>query len=97
MQIPDVLPEFVVSAEGVAADPSKLETLRTWPVLSNRGQLRRFLGQGYYTRSMPKFERVYTDFSGTIATSWSTRRRYFVLRRSVSVRRPRGSLTQISQ
>lgn len=41
----------VISSEGVATDPSKIEIIKQWPSPSNPTQLRAFLGMtGYYRR-----------------------------------------------
>ena len=41
----------IVSAEGIATDPAKVEAVKTWPVLNCETQLRSFLGTvGYYRR-----------------------------------------------
>lgn len=50
----------VISADGVAADPAKLKTFRTWPeILPKREQLRGFLGlAGYYRRLKPNFNKL---------------------------------------
>ena len=49
----------IVSAEGVATDPAKVETVKTWPVPNCQTQLRSFLSTvGYYQRYIPDFATV---------------------------------------
>ncbi|PHJ15615.1 retrotransposon ty3-gypsy subclass, partial [Cystoisospora suis] len=51
---------FVLSQNGVAADPDKLKTIRDWPeILKNRRHLRGLLGLvGYYRRLIPNFNKL---------------------------------------
>ncbi|GJX58361.1 retrotransposon-related protein [Tanacetum coccineum] len=49
----------VITGEGVATDPSKIEAIKNWPVPSNLKQLRGFLGlTGYYRRFIKRYAMV---------------------------------------
>ena len=49
----------IISADGVATDPKKVQVVREWPVPEDVGQLRSFLGMvGYYRRFIPQFSKV---------------------------------------
>ncbi|KAI2645310.1 Transposon Tf2-6 polyprotein [Labeo rohita] len=52
---------FVISAQGVAMDPQKLEAVRAWPLPTSLKQLQRFLGFANFYR------RFIRDFSSTAA------------------------------
>jgi hypothetical protein len=46
----------IVSSQGVATDPSKIESIKDWPQPLNVKDLRSFLGMvGYYRRFVPQF------------------------------------------
>ena len=49
----------IVSADGVEPDPAKIEKVRDWPVPTDVGGLRQFLGfAGYYRRFIKDFSKV---------------------------------------
>ena len=46
----------VVSENGIACDPSKIQTIENWPVPSNKSEVRSALGLiGYYRKFIPQF------------------------------------------
>jgi hypothetical protein len=49
----------IVSAEGVAVDPSKVESVTKWESPKNLGEIRSFLGlAGYYRRFIENFSKI---------------------------------------
>nr|GEU42626.1 hypothetical protein [Tanacetum cinerariifolium] len=49
----------VISAEGVATDPSKAQAMQTWPIPTTLKQLRGFFGlTGYYRRFIKNFDSI---------------------------------------
>lgn len=49
----------IVSKEGVAVDPSKLDTIAKWPLPTTVKTLRGFLGlKGYYKKFIPDFGKI---------------------------------------
>jgi hypothetical protein len=48
--------EHIVSSQGVATDPTKIESIKNWPRTTNLKDLRSFLGMaGYYRRFVAQF------------------------------------------
>ena len=57
----------VLSAEGVAVDPSKVKDVLDWKPLTTIHQVRSFLGMaGYYCRFIPDFSRVSKSITGLL-------------------------------
>ena len=49
----------VISSDGVAKDPSKIQNVKDWPVPTNVSELRSFLGLfGYYRRYLKNFSAI---------------------------------------
>ena len=49
----------IVSAEGVQADPDKIDKVKNWPIPTNPEQVRSFLGfVGYYRKFIQNFSRI---------------------------------------
>ena len=56
---------YVVSKEGVSADPEKVRTVQDWPVPSDKNDVRSFLGLASYYR---KFIKVFAAISKPLNT-----------------------------
>lgn len=49
----------IISKDGVATDPAKIETVKSWPCPSNVKELKSFLGfSGYYRRFIEHYSRI---------------------------------------
>ena len=58
-QNPDNFPWSGVSANGIQADPKKIEAIANWPVPSSVKEVRKFLGfAGYYRRFIKGFAKI---------------------------------------
>lgn len=54
----------VVSADGIAVDSSKIDTIRGWPAPGNVTELRSFLGlAGYYRAYVPQYSKIAADLT----------------------------------
>ncbi|XP_012837830.1 PREDICTED: uncharacterized protein LOC105958366 [Erythranthe guttata] len=54
----------VISKEGIAVDPSKIEAVCNWSIPRNVGEIRSFLGlAGYYRRFVPNFSKIAAPLS----------------------------------
>nr|GEV00618.1 putative mitochondrial protein [Tanacetum cinerariifolium] len=66
----------VLSAQGVAIDPSKIQAMATWPILTTLKQLRGFLGLiGYYRRFIKNYALINQPFTTLLRNNgfhWST-------------------------
>ena len=70
---------YVIIAEGVSTDPTKVEAITKWPTPTNTTQLRSFLGLvGYYTRFVKNYGVVCKPLFDALKTegfTWSNRQK----------------------
>ncbi|XP_020693244.1 uncharacterized protein LOC110107338 [Dendrobium catenatum] len=58
---------FIISANGIEVDPSKVEAINNWPVPSSTTEVRRFLGLAYfYRRFVANFSSVAAPLTGLL-------------------------------
>ena len=66
----------VVSADGIATDPKKLQAIMDWPRPQNLQNVRSFLGfVGYYRRYIPKFSSIAASLYAYLVEEGIRRRR----------------------
>ena len=65
----------VVSKDGIATDPSKIEAVKEWPIPRDTSELRRFLGfASYYRRFISKFSQKAKPLNDTLKGSQGQRK-----------------------
>ena len=66
----------VVSEDGVATDPEKIEAVKAWPVPTNASELQSLLGfVGFYRRFIPQFSKVARPLHEAIPKTSGLKRR----------------------
>ena len=64
----------IVSAEGMQADPDKIDKVKNWPIPTNPEQVRSFLGfVGYYRKFIQNFSRIARPLIDVMATGKKTK------------------------
>ena len=58
---------FIISKDGVATDPAKVEAVKNWPSPKNIREVRRFLGlTGWYRVFIPSYARIASPITSTL-------------------------------